>query len=266
MLTTMVFCAASFLSDCELHPTEPIRIGLRVAPVEAPAEAETVEVELFATHVFEKFTVKWIAGIAYDSSVLELVDLVEPPEVGDHPFNYFTAYPELGRALLDGSAEVFNEREFTPDQNHEAQLCTLVFKVLQPRSAVVEPTSTFLWHNGREYPSRTWYCYDHVPFDPDLLVPGEITFIEGGKIFIRGDMDADGRLTLTDALRILHALFAGQMDQVKCQDAVDADDDGRMNMTDAIVILSFLFQSAPPPRPPSPDPGIDPTPDDLTCG
>jgi Tol biopolymer transport system component len=94
--------------------------------------------------------------------------------------------------------------------------------------------------------------------------------------FVRGDVDSNGTIDITDAVNTLGFLFLG-MAEPACSDAADADDDGAISITDAIRILGFLFQGTgalPPPGPiqlnqanylPS-HCGLDPTPeDDLSC-
>ncbi|HZN58941.1 MAG TPA: hypothetical protein VFD71_12755, partial [Planctomycetota bacterium] len=50
-----------------------------------------------------------------------------------------------------------------------------------------------------------------------------------------------------------------------CPDAADADDNGRLEITDPIRILSFLFLGGDALPPPFGVTGPDPTPDDLDC-
>ena len=83
--------------------------------------------------------------------------------------------------------------------------------------------------------------------------------------FVRGDVDGTGRVSLSDANRILLFLFQGRDELVLCKDAADADDDGRITLTDAIKILNHLFQGGTAPPQPYPERGIDPTPDELGC-
>jgi hypothetical protein len=83
--------------------------------------------------------------------------------------------------------------------------------------------------------------------------------------FRRGDVDADGRLALTDVLALLNHLFRGAV-VPSCRKAADADDSGRLNIVDALTMVSQLFgQSSPLPEP-SESCGVDPTADDLDCG
>jgi hypothetical protein len=54
---------------------------------------------------------------------------------------------------------------------------------------------------------------------------------------------------------------------VTCEDPADANDDGTLNIADAVYILTYFFAGGPPPKPPFPDPGFDPTTDDpYLCG
>lgn len=82
--------------------------------------------------------------------------------------------------------------------------------------------------------------------------------------FIRGDANSDGRVDISDAIRMLSALFQGGA-AMTCQDAADVDDDGKVNITDPILLLEHKFRNAPPPPEPFPDCGPERTPDALSC-
>ncbi len=93
----------------------------------------------------------------------------------------------------------------------------------------------------------------------DVVVRGE----EG--VFVRGDVDRDGRINITDGIYILDYLFRGG-ETPGCLDAADCDDDGRVNITDAIFLLRYLFLGGDPVPPPElGQPGTDPTEDEVTC-
>ncbi len=83
-----------------------------------------------------------------------------------------------------------------------------------------------------------------------------------GPTFQRGDADGDLRISISDMIRSLDILFAGDTRVPECLDALDADDDGRHRATDAVFLGEFLFQSGPSIPPPFPEPGLDPTADD----
>jgi len=111
------------------------------------------------------------------------------------------------------------------------------------------------------------------PHDPGeisiLLTDGKaelsfvFTYVQAAG-FIRGDVDGDGALAINDAILILSILFAGARSP-DCADRADVNDDGGLNIADAIRLLGYLFGGEPQPPAPFPEPGIDPTPDDLAC-
>jgi hypothetical protein len=82
--------------------------------------------------------------------------------------------------------------------------------------------------------------------------------------FIRGDVNADGRVDIADPIRILSVLFVGGAD-LECKDSADADDDGTITIADAMVLIGFDFLGGPGPLQPFPSCGVDPTPDGLRC-
>jgi hypothetical protein len=83
--------------------------------------------------------------------------------------------------------------------------------------------------------------------------------------FRRGDANADGRVDISDAIRILGYLFLGRQGMA-CDSAADADDSGSLDISDPIRILVHLFLSAAPPPAPGPERcGADPTKDALPC-
>ncbi len=73
-----------------------------------------------------------------------------------------------------------------------------------------------------------------------ILVGGGPPVIDDDPKFLRGDADASGGLTLTDAVNILNFLFLGAATP-PCLDAADSDDDGQIALTDAVRVLGFLF-------------------------
>ncbi|MCZ6793892.1 MAG: hypothetical protein O7J95_09810, partial [Planctomycetota bacterium] len=88
---------------------------------------------------------------------------------------------------------------------------------------------------------------------------------EPSDVFRRGDVDADGDVLLTDAVRLLLFLFQGG-EPPPCDKAADVDDSGRLNISDAVSLLLFLFRGSGSLPAPCSFCGPDPTPDELTCG
>jgi hypothetical protein len=97
------------------------------------------------------------------------------------------------------------------------------------------------------------------------LIPGA-SILRGASStrFRRGDANSDGEVNIADPIRILGALFLGT-EPIACEDRGDSNDDGLLNLTDAIYLLNHLFNGDAAPPPPYPDPGDDPTADDLAC-
>ena len=83
--------------------------------------------------------------------------------------------------------------------------------------------------------------------------------------FVRGDTNGNGGLSIADPITALNGLFAGNVPLGFCLDAYDFDDDGVLNIADPIGLLQYLFAGGPPPMPPFPAAGTDPTPDALNC-
>jgi len=74
------------------------------------------------------------------------------------------------------------------------------------------------------------------------------------QTFIRGDVNNDQSINLSDAVGILTYLFAGGAMPMPLERA-DVDADGMVALGDVIQLLGYLFTGGPPPAPPFPDPG-----------
>ncbi len=85
--------------------------------------------------------------------------------------------------------------------------------------------------------------------------------------FRRGDVTADARVDISDAVSVLNFLFLGGGAPV-CRDSADANNDSALDLTDPILILTRLFTGASTTVIPTPgiyDCGTDPEPDGLSC-
>ena len=98
--------------------------------------------------------------------------------------------------------------------------------------------------------------------DPQLIttqnLPPKATFSRVS------DCDGGEALDIGDPIYMLRYTFAGA-DKPACEAACDADDDGKVALDDALLALNYLFQNGPPPAPPFPEAGEDPS-EDLDCG
>jgi hypothetical protein len=105
-------------------------------------------------------------------------------------------------------------------------------------------------------------------YDPDVQAatrgPGLEVREPSETTFIRGDMNADGALDISDPVGVLQYMFLGDS-APDCLDRADSNDDGAVNITDPIIILELLFLGGAALPEPFPEPGTDPTPDALIC-
>ncbi len=67
---------------------------------------------------------------------------------------------------------------------------------------------------------------------------------------------------MEDAFRVLNYLFVTG-EPLPCPDAGDVNDDGRLDISDPIRLIRFLFQGGPAPERPFPQAGLDLTRDGL---
>lgn len=84
-----------------------------------------------------------------------------------------------------------------------------------------------------------------------------------GPLFVRGDVNGDGVLDLSDPIRIGMFVARG-VNQLPCLAAGDIDDNGLVQLNDVVQLLSYLFSFGPEPAMPFPDCSQDPT-QDLEC-
>ena len=99
--------------------------------------------------------------------------------------------------------------------------------------------------------------------------PNLVAFPPAPK-FLRGDVNNDGTLNITDPINILGFLFLGNPTDLQCEDAADANDSGNINITDSIHLLNYLFNPNPTDGTdkiplPYPDKDSDPTADSIGC-
>ena len=84
------------------------------------------------------------------------------------------------------------------------------------------------------------------------------------QVFLRGDVNSDGFVDISDAIVTLGFLFQGS-GGVQCPAAADINDDGAVDVSDPIVLLDFLFRGGNVIPPPYPACAPDPEPGGLLC-
>ena len=80
-------------------------------------------------------------------------------------------------------------------------------------------------------------------------------------LFVRGDVNQDGDVDVSDPVQLLLHLFGNV--QIQCAAAADFSDEGKLTISSAIYGLSYLFVGGEPPPAPFPGCGPDATPDLL---
>ena len=89
------------------------------------------------------------------------------------------------------------------------------------------------------------------------------TYVLPPAEFLRGDVNLDGHIDISDPTTIVFHLFQGRM--LGCDDAADIDDNEVLNISDAIILLDHMYRDGPSPGAPYPDTGPDPAGDALDC-
>ncbi len=87
---------------------------------------------------------------------------------------------------------------------------------------------------------------------------------KNSPLFVRGDVNSDQDIDITDAVFTLNYLFVGGRIPT-CLDAVDVNDNASIELTDAIFILNYLFSGGQAPAAPFPGCGQDTNADDIDC-
>ncbi|MGE4631440.1 MAG: choice-of-anchor B family protein [Planctomycetota bacterium] len=72
--------------------------------------------------------------------------------------------------------------------------------------------------------------------------------------FVRGELNDDGQIDLSDAVTLLMYLFSTGSTPNPLERA-DINDSGSIDIADVVYLVAYLFQGGPPPPPPFPDPG-----------
>jgi hypothetical protein len=107
---------------------------------------------------------------------------------------------------------------------------------------------------------RTWICA------LGLFLGSGLERAMGDPEFLRGDVNADGRVSMSDGMMMAIYIFI-EPESTFCRDAADLNDDGYLDLFDSVTLFSQVSGLSAPSLPgPFPEPGNDLTPDDaLDC-
>ncbi|MCA8960423.1 MAG: hypothetical protein KDC38_07915 [Planctomycetes bacterium] len=107
---------------------------------------------------------------------------------------------------------------------------------------------------------------DDAIFDPGVSTFDNVVLIGGALTsFVRGDLNDDGSIDISDAVFGLGALFIPGSPLSTCADASDTNDDSSYDVSDIVFLLAALFVPGATPIPEPVSCGDDPTADALTC-
>lgn len=203
------------------------------------------------------------------------------PPIDDLSFDVTnTLVAELGPEYVQADINIFTGEatlgvlfELLPP--FEVSLEVLGFPISIARFAgtidanAAEQSIAFVPTNGLGTPAlNNSFVVDNESIQADTLTGGSVTIVQPVVTpnfeFIRGDVNLDTLITLSDVMSLLFWTFQGGAEP-QCHDAADADDSGHADITDAIFLLNFVFLDGATPWPPYPGPGPDYTPDDIGC-
>ena len=243
--------------------TPVAHLSVSAAPA-APGETLRVAFEASTTEVIEAFTFV----VSYDTNVLELMDLtlegstVEPlaPELiipTLRPEDGYFAY-----SILIDFVPPFDTGGLPPGPDH-----VLFFAEFLVSPTAEEGETPIEFNGGIGEPPITNIVVirgqTFFPFLTDGVVSVEIP--SDGPTFVRGDADSTRAVNVSDAIATVNWLIKPQSPPPPCLDAADFTDNGEVDLLDASNLLQYLFAVGAPPSVPFPDPGVDPTSDELDC-
>lgn len=101
-------------------------------------------------------------------------------------------------------------------------------------------------------PVKNLYVVDSQSIPVTELGEGRIRILGSRKLagFIRGDVNMDGGLDISDPAALLDYVFLGGP-APRCREAADSNRDARIDISDAVYVLNYLFAGGPPPPPPN---------------
>jgi hypothetical protein len=209
-----------------------------------------------------------IDWVAYKEGIHTPANMACVPTTNNRPTARITVTPATTVTLAGGMAQVTLDSSTSDDGDGGTQGLTRSWsKVSGPAGdTIVSPTgvSTIV-----RFTIDGTYVYRLTVNDGQPANNTHSTTVTiivnpatGGVVFRRGDADINGRLELTDAVRILNFLFLGT-GIINCFDSADADDNARIELTDAVRVLNFLFLGTGVIPAPHPNCGTDPTADTL---
>ena len=151
------------------------------------------------------------------------------------------------------------EAQVIPATGLELPIAVAFFDVSATAGNVPETTISFPSGVGNPPVSNT-FVVDNQSIPP-TLVEGVVEFLQM-VTFVRSDATMDGEVTIADALTVIE--YLNGLLQPLCLLSLDVNDDNEINLIDPLYVLSYLYLGGPEIPAPYPNPGMDPTPDELS--
>jgi hypothetical protein len=238
----------------------------------APGDQITVTWNISTSHDL----VGYSAAIDYDEAVLAFEAarvnrewfsglsglLVEYISAEDGNLVIFVLNPvTFQHTMPAGPARLAAEIDFTVNPQTQARATQVLFvDTVERRGIPYSNTAFALFHlEDPTSPDRT-----SVEVQVDPAGGAAMLAIQREAEFLRGDVNDDGAIDISDPISALSFLFLGTSES-PCKDATDANDDGTVDISDPVAELRYLFRGGPPAPPPFGGCGDDPTEDPLGC-
>ncbi len=205
-------------------------------------------------------------AIRFDPKILELVDAdLEGTITASVGAEYVAPLIDndegsLGLGVLLDQVPPFDSQEI-PIAGFEMPLARLRFRVLATTEDSAGTDIRFVESVGEPAIRNRFVIYNKSV--PAQTQSGRLSFLFQIP-FLRGDVNEDGLVDLSDSVKMLQWIILGMPGPV-CEKAGDTDDSGVVESKDIIHLLFYLFRGGDVIAPPFPGIGLDPTPDELFC-
>jgi hypothetical protein len=84
-----------------------------------------------------------------------------------------------------------------------------------------------------------------------VMLPGPLTVRTPGAVFIRGDANNDGEITLADVIHVAAFLYGAGPTPLPTSDSGDANCDNTVSPLDVVYLINFVLRGGPKPKCPT---------------